>query len=139
MTRCQTVAVLNMVFFAVLIAVVVLAHLDMPDGMLDGALLMVLVGLAVLTGAAVMVVIAITSRKKGTVDDERDRLYGNRSFIAAYFALALCILAGPFAAILAFRGESIPPGFVFQWVGGSWAVSILVQSVATLVQYRRGS
>jgi hypothetical protein len=136
MTRCQKLAVLNLAFFALIAAVLVLAQLDMLDDTL-GVMLFVLVGLAGLTGA--VVVIAKTSWKKGTVEDERDRLYGNRSFIAAYFAFLFCILAGPFAAVLGFRGESIPLGFLFKWVGGSWAVSMLVQSMATLVQYRRGS
>jgi len=137
MTRSQKLAALNLAFFALLAAVLVLEQLDMLDGMLDGALLIVLLGLAGLTGAIVL--IAKTSWKKGAVEDERDRLYGNRSLIAAYFALLFCMLAGPFAAVLAFRGEPIPLGFVFKWVGGSWAVSMLVQAMATLVQYRRGS
>ena len=135
MTRYQKITLLNLVCLGLLLAVLVVEELNVLDGML-GVMLIVLLGLAGLTG--VIVVIVHTSLKKSPVEDERDRLYGNRSFIAAYFALMFCLLAGPFAAFLAFHGESIPLRFVLKWVGGSCVVSMLVQSGAVLLQFRKG-
>jgi hypothetical protein len=130
MTRDQKLALLNSAYFALLVVVLVLEQL----GMLAGALPIMLLGLA---GSSIGAMVLLGT--KGVPEDERDRLYGNRSFMAAYFALLFCMFAGLFAAVLAFRDESIARGFLYVWVGGSWAVSMLVQSVATLVQYRKSS
>lgn len=128
MTRMQKLAWLNLAFFAMVVAVLALEQL----GILAGALAIVLFGLAGTVAAMVLI------RQQGVFEDERDRVYANRSIIAAYFALMLCLIAGVLAAGWAF-GASIPLRFLYLLVGGSWAVSMLVQAVATLVQYRRGS
>jgi hypothetical protein len=129
MTSFQKITLVVLVCLGLLLAALVFG----------GMLGTVLLWLAVLTGlTGQIVVIAETSLKKSPFEDERDRLYGNRSFIAAYFALMFCLFAGLFAAFLSFHGESIPLRFVLKWVGGSWVVSMLVQSGAVLVQYRNG-
>lgn len=135
MTSYQKIVLVNMVVFALLLAVLVSEELDVLDGMLGNVLLWVMA----LTGLTGMIVVLVqTFLKKSPFEDERDRLHGNRSFMAAYFALMFCLFAGLFAAFLAFHGESIPLRFVLKWVGGSWVVSMLVQSGAVLVQYRKG-
>jgi hypothetical protein len=115
--------------FALVVVVLVLEQL----GAWAGGLPIFLVGLAGSVAA-----IAILAMKDKVVD-ERDRSYGNRSLIAGYFTLLLCLFAGVLAAGYAFPGASIPPQFLYLLVGGSWAVSMLVQAIATLVQYRKGS
>lgn len=138
MTSQQKMVLLNFVVLALLLASLVSGELDVLDGILGSVLLW----LALLTGLTGMIVVTVqivrTSLKKSPVLDERDRLYGRRSMTAAYFTLIFCVLAGPFAAFLAFHGESIPLRFVLQWVAGSWVVSMLVQSAVVLVQYRKG-
>jgi hypothetical protein len=129
MTRYQRVAWLNLAFFAMVVAVLVLEQL----GAWAGGLPLLLLALA-----GSIATIAMLARKD-TVVDERDRSYGNRSIIAGYFALLLCLFAGALAAAWAFPGASIPLRFLYLLAGGSWAVSMLVQAIATLVQYRRGS
>jgi hypothetical protein len=129
MTRCQRLASLNLAFFAMMVAVLVLEYL----GAWAGRLPLFVVALA--TSIAMIAVLAT----KDKVVDERDRLYGSRSMIAAYFALAFCLLGGALAAGWAFPGGSIPLRFLNLLAPGSWAVSMLVQALATLVQYRMRS
>ena len=129
MTQCQRLAWLNFAFFALMAAVLVLEQLSAWAG--GPALLLFAL-------AAPIAAIALMGRK-GTAEDERDRSYGNRSIIAGYFALVLCLVAGVLAAGFAFPGGSIPLRFLYLLVGGSWAVSMLTQAIATLLQYRMGS
>ena len=129
MTRCQRIAWLSLAFFALMVVVLVLEQL----GAWAGGLPLLLVALA---GSIATIALVAT---KDPVVDERDRSYGNRSIMAGYFALLLCLFAGVLAAGWVFPGASIPLRFLYLLVGGSWAVSMLVQAIATLVQYRMGS
>lgn len=133
MTRDQKLALLNLVFFLLFGVVLVLEDMDVLHGLWSGGVLIFSLGLAAMIGAVILN--RRTSRKKGVVADERDRLFGNRSFVAAYFALMVCLLAGPLAAGILFRGEPIPLNTVLKWVAGSWVISMLVQSGVTLFQY----
>jgi hypothetical protein len=130
MTRNQRFAWLNLAFFGVLVVVMVLEYLDR----LAGGLPVFLLGLA---GTGVAVGIVLMGRK-GVVEDERDRIYASRAMSMAHLALMFCLLIGVFVAGLVYPAGSVPLRFLYLLGAGSWAVSMLAQSVATLVQYRIG-
>jgi hypothetical protein len=74
--------------------------------------------------------------QKGAVEDERDRLFRQRSFVAGYIAVLGCLSIGLVASVVVFPDGTIPMHFVAGWIGGSGIVSVLAASVAILIQYR---
>jgi hypothetical protein len=128
MTRAQKLAWLNITLFVPFLALVVLEQ----AGVTFSELPMVLLCLAV------VVVTFALARQKGVSADERDGLYGRRAIMVAYLALTICLGAGVIAAGFAFPQTSIPLRFLYFLSGGSWMVSMLAMSIATLLQYRKG-
>ena len=134
MTQLQKLAWLNLVFFPLLAVVIVLTEL----GVLSHTAQLTLIGLLLAAVIGAVVLMAKMPWHKGTVEDERDRRFRQRSFAAAYFVLMGCLPVGLVVSVIAFPGEQIPLRFVAGWVGIAGMASVLGQSVALLVQYKKG-
>ena len=133
MTQLQKLAWLNLAFFPVLGVVIVLTEL----GVLSDRAQLTLLGLLLAAVIGAMVLMAKMPWHKGTVEDERDRRFRQRSFATAYFVLMGCLAVGLVISIIAFPGELVPLRFVAGWVGIAGMASVMGQSVALLVQYRK--
>lgn len=134
MTQLQKLAWLNLAFFPLLVVVIVLAEV----GVLSHTAQLALLGLLLAAVIGAMVLMAKMPWHKGAVEDERDRRFRQRSFATAYFVLMGCLPVGLVVSIIAFPGEQVPLRFVAGWVGIAGMASVLGQSVAVLVQYRKG-
>ena len=133
MTQLQKVACLNLAFFPLLVAFIVLAEL----GMLSDTAQFALLGLLLAAVIGALVLMAKMPWHKGKAEDERDKLVRQRSFATAYFILMGCLPVGLVVSVIAFPGEQVPLRSVAGWIGIAGIASVLGQSVAILAQYRK--
>ena len=134
MTQLQKLAWLNLIYMPLLAALTVAARMNiLPERVL---IVLWCCLLAAVLGATILM--AKMPWHKGTAEDERDRLFRRRSFAAAYLAVLSCLAIGLVVSAIAFPGQTVPLTVLAGIIGGSFVVSVLAQSVAVLVQYRRG-
>ena len=85
-----------------------------------------------------MVLMAKMPWHKGTVEDERDKRFRQRSFATAYFVLMGCLPVGLVVSIFAFPDQQVPLRYIAGWIGVAGIASVLAHAIAILVQYRKG-
>ncbi len=134
MTQLQKLAWVNLVFLPLLIGIAILGQ----RGILSDKTLLTLTWVLLAGVIAVMILMAKMPWHKGTIEDERDKEFRKRSFAAAYFVLLICLPIGLVASVIAFPTEQVPLKSIAGWIGLSGVASVMAQSVAILIQYKKG-
>lgn len=120
-----------------IVVLVSFASMDLVRVVGETATILRGVGVIIASTAAAVVVIMQALKTKGTMD-ERDKFYESRAMRAGYYTLLTCGVAGPLLGMLVLPTETITLYALMKLSVCSCAFSLIVFSVAVLVQYRYG-